>query len=51
MKIYSNAKDYKLSEAQARDFAMQIYEPMKKYIAEHKAEYEKWINQEENNNE
>lgn len=46
MKIYSNAKDFKMSQAQARYFALQIYDYMKKYLAEHKKEYEEWLKQE-----
>lgn len=47
MKVISNAENYTISTKQAQYFAIQVFSEIKQYLAEHKAEFEEWLIEEE----
>lgn len=47
--VSNTSTELKLSQKQARFFAIQIYSSMKEYIADHKVEFEDWLNKNEEN--
>ena len=44
--IENNIDNCKISQKQARYFAIQIFGGLRQYISEHRAEYEAWLSQE-----
>ena len=47
--IEKNIDSFQIGSEQARYFSIQIFSGMKKYIEEHKAEFEEWLLNEETN--
>ncbi|WP_155250189.1 hypothetical protein [Ruminococcus flavefaciens] len=47
MEVVTNNNNYIISHKQAQYFAIQVFTGMKKYIEEHRAEYEKWLTEHE----
>jgi len=51
MQITTNVDDFRISQKQAKSFAIQVLSGMKVYISEHKADFEKWQKEQEENDE